>query len=196
MGIFPVFKISKVKGFSVKGKEIEYTMHFFRDVIFDVDFMSVKGNHLFIIDDIRLYGSLISRICKENENAIFLIVLRTEDNSLSQNNFSCFYEAVFSVNYKKVGIKRYLSLRNVVSYLDCINDAVKLADTCIIEGTKDKAKYNFVQNFYFNFICSNGKKNVVRKIIEFKEKNKDKSLVVFIDLCAYGTGFVKYISAT
>lgn len=186
----------KVKGFSVDGKEIEYSMHFFRDVSFDVNLMSIEGNHLFIIDDIRLYGNIVSKICKVNENAIFLIVLRTEDNSLSKNNFSCFYDAVFSVIYKKIGIKRYLSLRKVVSNLDYIEDYVKLADTCIIEGTKDKSEYTFVRNFYPNVICSNGKKNVVKKILEFKEKNKNKSLVVFIDLCAYGTEFVKYISST
>ena len=186
--------VRKVHGKLSNGQDGEYEVKIFDKEYFDTNFNFYQGNYLIVIDDVRFFGDFISDVLRVNQNIIFIIVSRPETNMLEKNKFSCFYDAVFSVDYKKLSKKNCFTLLQMSSLIEKSDPNIDRADVCVIEGQREKSEYYFVYNFYHNIICARGKCNVVKVIKDFKERYPNKSIVVFIDLCAFGTELYKYIT--
>lgn len=183
--LLSIMEESSVNGeLQLKGRTGDYKFYLLRTSVPDLKILG-KENYVIAIDDvnIRFYGKFITNAIKYNPNFVIILVGR-EFSSVNGKRFSCFYDAVYTVNVTVNKDKDILRLSRVIDSLDKIDNSLKgYCSHCIIEGAKDKTEYNFYKNIFKNVISCDGKYNVIPILRRVRQNAK---AILIVDLCAFG----------
>lgn len=194
-------------GIDSKGNNVEYSIISINSET-ELNNLSLNGYNLIIVDDILtvVYSAMISRICKENPDVIFLIAAR-DNNLYSDNNkegkLSCFGDAVFNVKYSVVGeeerVETFRLVRLIDENLQYVSASKERTDLknsieiAVIEGSVDAMEWKFFKNLFKTVEGSCGKDNIVTSILTLGRENKGDYAIVIVDFCAIGLNLEEII---
>lgn len=181
---------AKYRGINVRYRIVEINS----STIDTTDYTLNDGYILAVFDDEKgiLYSDVLCSILKSNERVIFLIISRGLSDIHSK--LDCFTEAVYRVDCV---LKDDIECLSLISYMNSFSNYIGSGCNgicCVIEGSSGKGEYNFytMLNNDKDVICCGGKNNVLYKLEQVA--NDVNSILLAVDLCAFGTRIVDVIS--
>lgn len=179
-----------------EGQKVDYTLVPISNIAQIGDYDDFK---CYILDDLKsaFFDEKAHNLYTKANKSVFLFISRGSTVGY-RNRYVAFADAVYNLEYNKVGKKEYFSLNRIKDVFNNINPSdidVGSIETCLCEGENGYAEDMLYSSLFNKVVCSEGRHNVSSKLDKISRSfSKGSSLFVVVDLCGFGGCLEEFIN--